>query len=161
AGRLTGQKGFGVLIAAAARWQDRDPAPVLAIAGEGQLAGELGAQAPAAGVPVRFLGRRADVPALMAAADVVVLPSLWEGQPLVLQEALRAARPVVASRAGGIPDLTGEDGALLVPPGDAVALAGAVLTILDDGATAARLVAAATERARALPDAGDAVDSVT
>jgi glycosyltransferase involved in cell wall biosynthesis len=160
AGRLTEQKGFGVLIAAAARWQGRDPAPVLAIAGEGPLAGELGAQALAAGVPVRFLGRRTDVPALMAAADVVVVPSLWEGQPLVLQEALRAARPVVASRAGGIPDLTGEDGALLVPPGDAMALAGAVLTILDDRAAAARLVAAATERARALPDAGDAVDSV-
>ena len=160
AGRLTTQKGFGVLIDAAARWQGRDPAPVLAIAGEGPLAGELGAQARAAGVTVRFLGRRADVPALMAVADVVVVPSLWEGQPLVLQEALRAGRPVVASRAGGIPDLTGEDGALLVPPGDATALAGAVLTILDDAAAAARLAAAATERAHALPDAGDAVDSV-
>jgi glycosyltransferase involved in cell wall biosynthesis len=160
AGRLTAQKGFSVLIDAAARWQGRDPAPVLAIAGEGPLAGELGAEARAAGVPVRFLGRRADVPALMAAADVVVVPSLWEGQPLVLQEALRAGRPVVASRVGGIPDLTGEDGALLVPPGDAAALAGAVLTVLDDRAAAARLVTAATERARALPDAGDAVDSV-
>jgi glycosyltransferase involved in cell wall biosynthesis len=160
AGRLTAQKGFGVLIDAAARWQGRDPAPVLAIAGEGPLASELGAQARAAGVPVRFLGRRGDVPALMAAADMVVVPSLWEGQPLVLQEAMRAGRPVVASRVGGIPDLTGEDGALLVPPGDAVALAAAVLAILDDVAAAARLAAAATERARALPDAGDAVDSV-
>ena len=160
AGRLTAQKGFGVLIDAATRWQGRDPAPVLAIAGEGPLAGELGAQARAAGVPVRFLGRRADVPALMAAADVVVVPSLWEGQPLVLQEALRAGRPLVASRAGGIPDLTGEDGALLVPPGDATALAGAVLSILDDPVAAARLAVAATERARGLPDADDAVDSV-
>lgn len=160
AGRLTAQKGFGVLIDAAARWQSHDPAPVLAIAGEGPLAGDLGAQARAAGVPVRFLGRRGDVPALMAAADVVVVPSLWEGQPLVLQEALRAGRPVVASRVGGIPDLTGEVGALLVPPGDATALAGAVLTILGDRAAAARLTAAATERARELPDAGDAVDSV-
>ena len=160
AGRLAAQKGFDVLIDAAARWQGRDPAPVLAIAGEGPLAAELGAQARAAGVPVRFLGRRADIPALMAAADVVVVPSRWEGQPLVLQEALRAGRPVVASRAGGIPELTGEDGALLVPPGDAAALAAAVLTILDDRAAAARLVAAATERARGLPDAGAAVDSV-
>jgi glycosyltransferase involved in cell wall biosynthesis len=160
AGRLTAQKGFGVLIAAAARWQRRDPAPVLAIAGEGPLAGELCAQARAAGVAVRFLGRHADVPALMSAADVVVVPSLWEGQPLVLQEALRAGRPLVASRAGGIPDLTGEDGALLVPPGDPSALAGAVLTVLDDRAATARLVAAATERAHALPDDGAAVDSV-
>jgi glycosyltransferase involved in cell wall biosynthesis len=159
AGRLAAQKGFSVLIDAAARWQGRDPAPELAIAGEGPLAGELGARARAAGVPVRFLGRRADVPALMAAADVVVVPSLWEGQPLVVQEALRAGRPVVASRTGGIPDLTGEDGAMLVPPGDAAALAGAVLTVLGDRALAARLGAAAAERARALPDAGDAVDS--
>jgi len=90
----------------------------------------------------------------------VVLPSMWEGQPLVLQEALRAGRPLVASRAGGIPDLTGEDGALLVPPGDATALAGAVLSILDDPVAAARLAVAATERARGLPDADDAVDSV-
>jgi glycosyltransferase involved in cell wall biosynthesis len=111
-------------------------------------------------VAVRFLGRHADVPALMSAADVVVVPSLWEGQPLVLQEALRAGRPLVASRAGGIPDLTGEDGALLVPPGDPSALAGAVLTVLDDRAATARLVAAATERAHALPDDGAAVDSV-
>src|SRR6516225_6566313 len=158
AGRLTAQKGFDVLIDAAARWQSRRPAPVLAIAGEGPLAGELGARAGAAGVSVRFLGRREDIPALMA-ADVVVVPSRWEGQPLVVQEALRAGRPMVASRVGGIPGLTGEDGALLVPPGDAAALASAVFTVLDDRAAAARLEAAATERARALPDAGDAVDS--
>jgi glycosyltransferase involved in cell wall biosynthesis len=159
AGRLTAQKGFDVLIDAAARWQSRHPAPMLAIAGEGPLAGELGSRARTAGAPVRFLGRRADIPALMAAADVVVVPSRWEGQPLVVQEALRAGRPVVASRVGGIPGLTGEDGALLVPPGDATALAGAVLTVLDDRAAAARLGAAATERARGLPDADDAVDS--
>ena len=160
AGRLTAQKGFDVLIDAAARWQSRRPAPVLAIAGEGPLADELAARARGAGVPVRFLGRRDDVPALMAAADVVVVPSLWEGQPLVVQEALRAGRPVVASRTGGIPELTGEDGALLVPPEDATALAQAVLTVLDDPVGAARLEAAATERARTLPGAGDVVDSV-
>jgi len=160
AGRLAAQKGFGVLIDAAVWWQGRGPAPVLAIAGEGPLADELAARARGAGVPVRFLGRRDDVPALMAAADVVVVPSLWEGQPLVVQEALRAGRPVVASRTGGIPELTGEDGALLVPPEDATALAQAVLTVLDDPVGAARLEAAATERARTLPGAGDAVDSV-
>jgi len=111
------------------------------------------------GVAVRFLGRRGDVPALMAAADVVVVPSLWDGQPLVVQEALRSGRPLVASRAGGIPDLTGEDGALLVPAGDAVALAEAVMSVLGDRDLAARLRAAATERSTALPGSGDAVDS--
>ena len=160
AGRLVAQKGFGVLIEAAARWQDREPVPLLAIAGTGPLAGDLASQARAAGVGVRFLGWRADVPALLAAADVVVVPSLWEGQPLIVQEALRAGRPVVASRAGGIPDLTGEDGALLVPAGDAAALAGAVRSVLDDRGLAARLRAAATQRGAALPGATDAVDSV-
>jgi glycosyltransferase involved in cell wall biosynthesis len=159
AGRLAEQKGFAVLIDAAARWQGRDPCPRLAIAGEGPLAGALASRARAAGVPVRFLGRRNDVPALMAAADVVVVPSLWEGQPLVVQEALRSGRPLVASRAGGIPDLTGEDGALLVPAGDAGALAGAVLSVLDDPGAAARLRAAATERSDMLPGDEDAVDS--
>jgi glycosyltransferase involved in cell wall biosynthesis len=159
AGRLAGQKGFGVLIEAAARWQDRDPVPELAIAGTGPLAGALASQARAAGVTVRFLGWRADVPALLAAADLVVVPSLWEGQPLIVQEALRAGRPLVASRAGGIPDLTGEDGAVLVPAGDAAALAGAIRSVLDDPGLAARLRAAATQRGAALPDAAAAVES--
>src|SRR5690242_14265156 len=158
-GRLAEQKGFAVLIDAAARWQARDPCPRLAIAGEGPLAGALASQARAAGVPVRFLGRRDDVPALMAAADVVVVPSLWDGQPLAVQEALWSGRPLVASRVGGIPDLTGEDGAVLVPAGDAGALAGAVLSVLDDRGLAARLRAAATERSDALPGSGEAVDS--
>ena len=69
---------------------------------------------------------------LLAAADVVVVPSSWEGQPLIVQEALRAGRPLVASRAGGIADLTGADGALLVPPGDPKVLAAAVARLLDD-----------------------------
>jgi glycosyltransferase involved in cell wall biosynthesis len=157
-GRLAEQKGFAVLIDAAARWQDRDPRPRLAIAGEGPLAGALASQARATGVPVRFLGRRNDVPALMAAADVVVVPSLWDGQPLVVQEALRSGRPLVASRVGGIPDLTG-DGALLVPAGDSGALAEAVLSVLDGPDLAVRLRAAATERSNSLPGDGDAVDS--
>jgi glycosyltransferase involved in cell wall biosynthesis len=159
AGRLAEQKGFAVLIAAAARWQGRHPCPRLAIAGEGPLAGALASQAHAAGVPVRFLGRRNDVPALMAAADVVVVPSLWDGQPLVVQEALRSGQPLVASRAGGIPGLTGEDGALLVPAGDAGALAEAVLAVLDNPGLATRLRAAATERNSVLPGCGDVVDS--
>jgi glycosyltransferase involved in cell wall biosynthesis len=157
-GRLAEQKGFAVLIDAAARWQGRDPCPRLAIAGEGPLADALAGRARAVGVPVRFLGRRDDVPALMAAADVVVVPSLWDGQPLVVQEALRSGRPLVASRVGGIPALTGE-GALLVTGGDAVALAEAVLSVLSDPGVAARLRAAATERSNLLPSSGEAVDS--
>ena len=92
-GRLAAQKGFDTLIAAAARWRDRRPEPLLVIAGTGPLAGQLSGQAAELGVDVRFLGSRDDVPDLLAAADVLALPSRWEGQPLILQEALRAAGP--------------------------------------------------------------------
>jgi glycosyltransferase involved in cell wall biosynthesis len=158
-GRLAEQKGFAVLLDAAAAWQDRQPAPLLVIAGEGPLAGELAARARRSGIVVTFLGRRDDVPALIAAADVMVVPSMWEARALVVQEALRAGTPLVASRVGGIPDLTGEDAALLVPPRDSGLLAAAVLSVLDDRALAARLRAAALARAGALPSESDAVDA--
>jgi glycosyltransferase involved in cell wall biosynthesis len=160
AGRLAPQKGFGVLLEAAARWRDLEPAPLLVIAGDGPLAGELRARAAALGVRAEFPGRRDDIPALLASAAVFVLPSLWEGQPLVLQEALRAGVPVVATHAGGIPDLTGDDAALLVPPGDAARLADAVRCVLRDPALGARLRAAARERGAALPSEDDAVAAV-
>jgi glycosyltransferase involved in cell wall biosynthesis len=158
AGRLAAQKGFSTLLDAAARWQRRDPVPLLVIAGDGPLGPELRAQAAAAGTDVRFLGPRPDVPVLLAAADVVVVPSSWEGQPLIVQEALRAGRPLVASRAGGIVDLTGADGALLVPPGDPRVLAAAVTGLLDDPREAAALAGAARRRAATLPGEAAAVD---
>jgi glycosyltransferase involved in cell wall biosynthesis len=158
-GRLAPQKGFATLLAAAARWQGRDPCPVIALAGSGPLDQALRAAADADGIRMCFLGQRGDVPALLAGADLVVVPSLWEGQPLIVQEALRAGRPLVASRVGGIPDLTGQDAAVLVPPGDAAALADAVLSVLDDPPLAARLSAAALARAAALPTQDDAVEA--
>ena len=160
AGRLAAQKGFGTLIAASARWQRRPVVPLVLIAGDGPLDAELRRQAGQAGVAVRFLGPRRDVPALLGAADVVAVPSAWEGQPLIVQEALRAGRPLVATRVGGIPGLTGDDGAVLVPPGDPAALAAAVTRILDDPEAAARLSAAARARAALLPTETAAVDQV-
>lgn len=160
-GRLAEQKGYGVLLAAAASWQGRDPRPLLAIAGDGPLAGDLAAAARERDIAVRFLGQRADVPALLSAADVFVVASGWEGQPLVVQEALQAGRPIVAARAGGIPDMTGEDGALLVPPGNPGRLAAAVLAVLDDEGLAARLGTAATARAARLPTEADALTAAT
>ena len=159
-GRLAEQKGLDTLLAAARCWQDRVPVPVLAIAGEGPLAAGLAAVAGRTGVDLALLGQRDDVPALLAAADVIAVPSRWEARSLVVQEAMRAGRPIVASRVGGIPALTGEDAAILVPPGDPGQLAAAVLAVLDDPGRAARLAAAARQRAAALPGPDAAVAAV-
>lgn len=160
AGRLAAQKGFATLLAAAASWQDMDPVPKVVIAGEGPLDAELRQQAAARGVDASFLGRRDDVPALLAACDVFVLPSRWEGQPLVLQEALHAGAAIVASRAGGIPELAGPEAAYLVAPGDAAQLAAGVRAVLLDQSLGARLRAAALRRAGELPTEADAIAAV-
>jgi glycosyltransferase involved in cell wall biosynthesis len=156
-GRLAEQKGFGTLLEAAARWRDIRPEPVLIIVGKGPLEAELKGRAAALGLAVEFAGPRSDVPELLAAAAVFVSPSNWEGQPLVLQEALRAGVPIVATRVGGTPALVGEDAAVLVPPGDPERLAGAVRAVLTDPGLAARLGAAAADRAHALPAEAEAV----
>jgi glycosyltransferase involved in cell wall biosynthesis len=155
-GRLAPQKGFGTLLTAAASWQSRRPVPVVVIAGSGPLAGDLARHARELEVDARFLGARDDVAGLLAAADVFVLPSRWEGQPLILQEALRAGRPIVAADVGGVRDLTGDDAALLVPAGDPAALSQAVLAVLDDQDLAATLAEAALGRAASLPSEADA-----
>jgi glycosyltransferase involved in cell wall biosynthesis len=157
AGRLAPQKGFGALLAAAASWRDMDPVPRVVIAGEGPLGPQLRAQAAALGVDAEFLGHRDDVPALLEACDVFVLPSRWEGQPLVLQEALRAGAAIVATNAGGIPGLTGPEAACLVRPGDVPQLAAAVRAVLTSGTLAARLRTAARRRAADLPAEADAL----
>ena len=157
-GRLAPQKGFGTLLEAASRWRDIKPEPVLVIVGEGPLEARLKGQAAELHLDARFPGQRDDVPALLAAAAVFVLPSVWEGQPLILQEALRAGVPVVATRVGGIPELTGED-AILVPPGDPDRLADAVHAVLTDPALATRMRQAALDRARTLPTPEEAVAS--
>jgi glycosyltransferase involved in cell wall biosynthesis len=170
-GRLAPQKGFGVLLEAAASWRDMRPVPLVVIAGEGPLAAGLRERAAAIGVDALFLGRRDDVPGLLAAADVIAIPSLWEGQPLIVQEALRAGVPIVATRVGGIPRLTGvppvpgaggdrqgdTGAAVLVRPDDWRDLAAAIRAVLTDQALAARLRAAARRQAAALPSEADAV----
>jgi glycosyltransferase involved in cell wall biosynthesis len=157
AGRLAAQKGFGTLLEAAAGWRGLRPEPLLVIAGEGPLEAALKSQAASLGLDTRFPGHRDDIPALLTAAAVFVLPSTWEGQPLILQEALRAGVPIVATRTGGTPVLTGEDAALLVPAGNPRQLADAVRSVLTDPALAARLRKAALDRGNDLPGEDDAV----
>jgi glycosyltransferase involved in cell wall biosynthesis len=89
---------------------------------------------------VRLLGRRADVPALLEAADVVCLSSSVEAAPLVLVEAMAAGRPVLATRVGGVPELVADgDNGLLVPPGDEDAFSSALVSLARDPALARRL----------------------
>ncbi|MCO5999400.1 glycosyltransferase [Actinoallomurus rhizosphaericola] len=157
--RLAEQKGLPTLLDAAAGWARMDPPALVVIAGDGPLEHELRDRIAEENLPVRLLGRRTDVPDLLTAADVAVLPSVWEGQPLIVQEVLRAGRPLVATRVGGVPGMVG-DAALLVPPGDAGELERAVRRVLEDRALADRLASAATERASRLPTEDDAVDQL-
>jgi glycosyltransferase involved in cell wall biosynthesis len=153
-GRLHPQKGYDVLFDAVARWEREgrlDPAPLVAVAGDGPLEDELAERIRAERLPVVLLGRRSDVADLLGAADLCVLPSRWEGSPFTAQEALRAGTPLVSTRAGGIPELVGA-GAELVPVGDAAALADAVVRVLDDPARAAELAAAGRAQAAGWPD---------
>ncbi|WP_372507258.1 glycosyltransferase [Actinomadura madurae] len=174
-GRLARQKGLPTLLDAARGWTGRTPPPLVAIAGDGPLEDELRARVEAEDLPVRLLGRRSDVAALLAACDVAVVPSVWEGQPLIVQEILRAGRPLVATRVGGIPGMLGaaerggeepllqgpeSEAALLVPPNDAEALGRAVDRVLDDPSLAARLASAAAQRSALLPDEDDAADQL-
>ncbi len=144
AARLEPVKGVEFLVRAAVRV----PGATLAIAGDGALEGRLREIAVALGMAgrVAFLGRVSPIAPLLAAADVVVLPSLSEGMPLVALEAMALGRPVVATCVGGIPEVV-EDGVtgILVEPRDPQALASAIL----------RLVAR-PQLARALGEAGEA-----
>jgi glycosyltransferase involved in cell wall biosynthesis len=146
--RLDEQKGHDVLFRAAAAI----PAAKFVLAGDGPLRGELEAEATRLdlGERVIFLGRREDVPQLLAACDVFALPSLYEGSSLAVLEAMAARRAVVSSAIGGTAELIadGESG-LLVPPGDAEALATALRRLLDDPSLRKALAARARARAEA------------
>jgi glycosyltransferase involved in cell wall biosynthesis len=150
-GRLALQKGQRHLIRAMPALLERVPRAHAVIAGGGDLEDYLRDLAAEMGVGdrVHVLGPRKDVPALMHAMDVFAMPSIWEGFGLVLLEAMAAARPIVASRVATIPEvvLDGETG-VLVPAGDAQALAEALARLAEDAALARRYGQAGRERLR-------------
>jgi glycosyltransferase involved in cell wall biosynthesis len=139
-GRLVEQKNHALAIRALVGV----PAATLLILGEGHLRGELEGLVDELGLSDRVVlpGRRDDARAIMGAADAVILPSHWEGLPLAALEALASGTPLVATAVRGSRELLhdGED-ALLVPPGDAEALAEALSRVLGDRELASRLSA--------------------
>src|SRR5215218_1191576 len=150
-GRLAPQKGVRALVAAAALIEH--PSAQVLLVGDGPEREALERDAERIGVDdrVRFLGFFAHdrLPAAMAHADLLVLPSLYEELGTVLLEAMYAGLPTVASRTGGIPDVI-EDGVsgLLVEPGDPETLARAIDRLLADRALVCRLSEGAQERGK-------------
>jgi len=113
---------------------------VLVVAGGGPLEQLLLLEAKSLGIndSIQFLGFRMDMAEILPIFDVYVLPSLWEGLPLVVLEAMAASKPVVATAVGGTPTavLNGETG-LTVPPKDPAELAKAIMAVLHDSRKAA------------------------
>ena len=150
-GAITPDKGQPTAVAALAALRDRGIPAELDLVGRVQdpaMAAALLDDARARGLDgrVRVNGESDGIDAALAPADVLLLTSRGEGTPLVLMEALARLKPVVASAVGGVPDIVrdGETG-LLVPPGDAAALADAVARLAADPA-AARAMAARGRR---------------
>ena len=141
---LVQRKGIDVLLDALARLADDGLRPALWIAGQGPSRPALEKQARELGLDhqVRFLGERSDIEDLLAACDVFILPSRHEGLGVAALEAMAAARPIVATRVGGLAEaVVDERTGLLVPPDDPAALAGALARLLRDPALRARLAA--------------------
>jgi glycosyltransferase involved in cell wall biosynthesis len=142
--RLTEQKGHRYLVQALPCLLETWPQLCCLFVGEGELRDALHCMANDLGVEraCRFVGVRQDIADILAAADVVVLPSISEGFPFVLLEALAMGCPVVASRVNGVPELIEDHKTgLLVPSRDPQALAKAILEVLGDP-TAARKMGA-------------------
>lgn len=156
--RLAPQKGLPLLLEAAvilSREVDagRLTAFTWALAGDGPGREQAAERIAAEQLPVTLLGRRSDAPALMEVADVVVQTSLWEGQPLTIQEALRAGTAIVATDVGGTA-VTARGGAVLVDP-QAQAIAEALRTLLSDPEARTRAAERAQAAARGLPGLED------
>jgi glycosyltransferase involved in cell wall biosynthesis len=128
-GRLVPAKGHAILIDAFARVCQATPDAELSIYGYGALQDELRAQIARLGLEdrVRLEGRTEDSAATLQDFDVFVFSSVNEGLPLVILEAMAAGLPIVTTGVGGIPEVVPKESAWLCPPGNAEALAGAML----------------------------------
>ena len=128
--RLAPQKGLDLLLEAATLIKQRGIDFTWLVAGDGPLKAQLNQQIATADLPVKLLGRREDIGALLAQADVVVQTSYWEGQPLTLREAMQAGRAIVATDVGGSAYTLAGCGQLVEP--QAGPLADAVVAVISD-----------------------------
>jgi glycosyltransferase involved in cell wall biosynthesis len=148
--RLHESKGNSVLVEAAKLVLDSRPRARFLVFGEGPLRPSLEAQVDRLGIGARFTfaGFVKDVAPVLWAFDISVFPSLWEGTPLTVFEAMAARRPIVATDADGLSEvLTHEDNALIVPRRDPRALADGLIRLIDNRADRERLAAAAARDA--------------
>jgi glycosyltransferase involved in cell wall biosynthesis len=130
-GRFMHQKNHAALLEAYSSERIQSLGARLLLVGDGELRGALEARVRELGLEgkVRFLGVRTDVPRILHAADVFVLSSRWEGNPLSVMEAMAAGRPVVASAVGCVPELVSEGTGQLVAPGDVAGLEAAMFEL--------------------------------
>ena len=128
--RLAPQKGLDLLLEAATLIKQRGIDFTWLVAGDGPLKAQLNQQIDDAALPVKLLGRREDIGALLSQADVVVQTSYWEGQPLTLREAMQAGRAIVATDVGGSAYTLAGCGQLVEP--QAGPLADAVVAVISD-----------------------------
>lgn len=139
--RLIPQKGIQYLIAASQLLREDRPAVKYVVVGDGPYRAELEALAHEKGVDNSFIfaGFRTDMPAALAAADLVCLPTLEEGLSISAIESMAAGKPVVASQVGGLPEIIVPGTGLLVPPANPGTLAEAIHALLSDRALRVRL----------------------
>ena len=151
AGRVSPQKGFDLLVEAFGSITESLAKLLILGAGDLQkLQSHIGATAR--GGSVQLLPSREDIHRVLAAADIFVLPSRWEGLPLVLLEAMAVGLPVIASNVGDVASATGRTGALLVPPEDVPALFEAISTLVQMPDRRVALATAAQEAVKPFLD---------
>ena len=148
-GRLVWEKGLSHLLNGWPSVLSAEPTAILLVTGEGPDRAALEAQTVSLGIgdSVRFLGARTDVSAVLAVLEVFVMPSVSEGLPMALIEAMAAKVPIVATDVGGMPHaLDNGDAGLVVPSADQVALATAIIRLLRNAEERSQLAAAAAFR---------------
>ncbi len=158
--RLAPQKGLDTAIDASVLLNKAGLEHMWVVAGDGPLANELEERAIRSGASIRFLGRRTDIPELLEGADVVVNAAVWEGQPVAVQEALRAQAALVATDVGGTRETAGE-AALYVEASNAEAMKIAIEQVLTVPNVKAGLQKRAALRSQQLPTESEVLESLS